>query len=68
MSKGVAVAFYNIFFGLIVATVTVVAYLLISAKQNRELTRMEQATAALVDRLLISPEMRGLRGGSAGAR
>jgi biopolymer transport protein ExbB/TolQ len=66
----VAVAFYNTFFGLTVATVTVVAYLLVSAKQNREMTRMEQATAALVDRLLTSPETRGVpaRGGSAGAR
>jgi hypothetical protein len=48
----------------------VVAYLLVSAKQNREMTRMEQATAALVDRLLTSPETRGApaRSGSAGAR
>jgi biopolymer transport protein ExbB/TolQ len=70
LSKGVAVAFYNTFFGLTVATVTVVAYLLVSAKQNRELTRMEQATAALVDRLLTGPETRGTtgRGGSEGAR
>jgi biopolymer transport protein ExbB/TolQ len=66
----VAVAFYNTFFGLTVATITVVAYLLVSAKQNRELTRMEQATAALVDRLLTGPEMRGTtgHGGSEGAR
>jgi biopolymer transport protein ExbB len=70
LSKGVAVAFYNTFFGLTVATVTVVAYLLTSAKQNRELTRMEQATAALVDRLLQASDARGaaLRGGSAGAK
>jgi biopolymer transport protein ExbB len=53
LSKGVAVAFYNTFFGLTVATITVVAYLLVSAKQGREMTRMEAATAALVDRLLL---------------
>jgi biopolymer transport protein ExbB/TolQ len=53
LSKGVAVAFYNTFFGLTVATITVVAYLLVSAKQNREMVRMEQATAAVVDRLLM---------------
>jgi biopolymer transport protein ExbB len=53
LSKGVAVAFYNTFFGLTVATVTVVAYLLVSAKQGREMTRMEAATSALVDRLLL---------------
>jgi biopolymer transport protein ExbB len=70
LSKGVAVAFYNTFFGLTVATVTVVAYLLVSAKQNRELTRMEQATASLVDRLLMATDARAaaLRGGSGGAK
>ena len=69
LSKGVAVAFYNTFFGLTVATVTVVAYLLVSAKQNREMTRMEQSTASLVDRLLMATEARAaaLRG-STGTR
>ena len=70
LSKGVAVAFYNTFFGLTVATVTVVAYLLVSAKQGRELTRMEAATAALVDRLLITGDTRNAaqRGGTGGAK
>jgi biopolymer transport protein ExbB/TolQ len=70
LSKGVAVAFYNTFFGLTVATVTVVAYLLVSAKQGRELTRMEAATSALVDRLLIASDAHHAtqRGGTAGAR
>jgi biopolymer transport protein ExbB/TolQ len=70
LSKGVAVAFYNTFFGLTVATVTVVAYLLVSAKQGRELTRMEAATSALVDRLLLAREPKAApgRGESAGAR
>ncbi len=54
LSKGVAVAFYNTFFGLTVATVTVVAYLIVSGKQGRELVRMEHATASLVDQLLIA--------------
>jgi biopolymer transport protein ExbB/TolQ len=58
LSKGVAVAFYNTFFGLTVATVTVVAYLIVFSKQTRELTRMEAATAAIVDRLLTVPEGR----------
>lgn len=52
LSKGVAIAFYNTFFGLTVATTTVVAYLLVSAKQGRELTRMESGVAALIDGLL----------------
>jgi biopolymer transport protein ExbB len=56
LSKGVAVAFYNTFFGLTVATVTVVAYLLVSAKQGREMTRMEAATAALVDHLITASD------------
>jgi biopolymer transport protein ExbB len=70
LSKGVAVAFYNTFFGLTVATVTVVAYLLVSAKQGREMTRMEAATSALVDRLLIASDSHNAaqRGGTAGAR
>jgi biopolymer transport protein ExbB/TolQ len=66
LSKGVAVAFYNTFFGLTVATVTVVAYLLTSAKQNRDLNRMEQTTAVLIDRLLSATDTRAaaLRGGA----
>jgi biopolymer transport protein ExbB/TolQ len=58
LSKGVAVAFYNTFFGLTVATITVVAYLIVSAKQNREMVRMEQATAAVVDHLLMPSDAR----------
>ena len=58
LSKGVAVAFYNTFFGLTVATVTVVAYLLVSVKQGRELTRIEHAMSALVDQLLLQGEPR----------
>ena len=58
LSKGVAVAFYNTFFGLTVATVTVVAYLLISVKQGRGMTRIEHALASLVDQLLVSGEPR----------
>jgi biopolymer transport protein ExbB/TolQ len=63
LSKGVAVAFYNTFFGLTVATVTVVAYLLVSAKQGREMTRMEAATASLVDRLLIARDAKNAQRG-----
>ena len=56
LSKGVAVAFYNTFFGLTVATICIVAYLIISAKQGREMTRMEAATATVVDHILMAPE------------
>jgi biopolymer transport protein ExbB/TolQ len=58
LSKGVAVAFYNTFFGLTVATTTVVAYLIVSVRQGREMTKMEHAMNVLVDQLLISPESR----------
>jgi biopolymer transport protein ExbB len=58
LSKGVAVAFYNTFFGLTVATVTVVAYLIVFSKQSREMTRIESATATIVDALLTLPEGR----------
>jgi biopolymer transport protein ExbB len=56
LSKGVAVAFYNTFFGLTVATVTVVAYLIVFSKQSKEMTRMEATTAVIVDHLLLLPE------------
>lgn len=58
LSKGVAVAFYNTFFGLTVATVTVVAYLIVFSKQSREMTRIEAATSTIIDHLLSSPESR----------
>ncbi|MFH0902552.1 MAG: MotA/TolQ/ExbB proton channel family protein [Pseudomonadota bacterium] len=70
LSKGVAIAFYNTFFGLTVATVTVVAYLIVSSKQGKELTRMEHSMASLVDELLTSSEARRARaqgGGGAAA-
>ena len=56
LSKGVAVAFYNTFFGLTVATVTVVAYLIVFSKQSKEMTRIEAATSAVVDHLLTLPD------------
>jgi len=49
LSKGVAIAFYNTLFGLSVATAT---------KQSKEMTRMEAATASVVDHLLLLPEAR----------
>jgi biopolymer transport protein ExbB/TolQ len=58
LSKGVAVAFYNTFFGLIVATLTAVFYLLVSAKQGREMVKLEATAATVLDRLLQVPEAR----------
>ena len=62
LSKGVAVAFYNTFFGLTVATVTVVAYLIVSVKQGRDLTKIESALARIIDLVLLSPEQRAQAG------
>jgi hypothetical protein len=46
-----------------VATVTVVAYLIVFSKQTKELTRIEAATSTIIDHLLTSPEARsGARG------
>ncbi|MGA2451475.1 MAG: MotA/TolQ/ExbB proton channel family protein [Polyangiaceae bacterium] len=58
LSKGVAVAFYNTFFGLTVATVTVVAYLIVFSKQSKEMIRIEDATSTIIDHLLSSPDAR----------
>ncbi|MCS6914887.1 MAG: MotA/TolQ/ExbB proton channel family protein [Myxococcales bacterium] len=51
LAKGIAIAFYNTFFGLAVAVGTVFAYMIISGRQSRILTAMEQATTRLVDHL-----------------
>jgi biopolymer transport protein ExbB/TolQ len=56
LSKGVAVAFYNTFFGLTVATVSIVGYLIVAAKQGTEMTKMEATMAKVVDHILLSPE------------
>jgi biopolymer transport protein ExbB/TolQ len=51
LSKGIAIAFYNTFFGLMVAVVTVFVYMMVAGRQTRILTDMEQATTKLVDNL-----------------
>lgn len=51
LSKGIAVAFYNTFFGLSVAVATVFFFMVISGRQSKILTAMEQATTRLVDYL-----------------
>ena len=58
LSKGVAVAFYNTLFGLSVATTAVIAFLVVSIKQNGELNKLEYATATLIDALIGAGEKR----------
>lgn len=52
LSQGIAIAFYNTFFGLVVATMSVVFYLLLLGRMNNTLAFMEQAAATVVDAIL----------------
>ncbi|HEV8323244.1 MAG TPA: MotA/TolQ/ExbB proton channel family protein, partial [Myxococcota bacterium] len=45
LSQGIAIAFYNTFFGLCVATTGIIFYLLLMAKTNGVLATMEQSTS-----------------------
>ena len=56
LSQGIAIAFYNTFFGLIVATMGVVFYLVLMGKTNTTLAQMEQSAAAVVDSILWKRE------------
>jgi biopolymer transport protein ExbB/TolQ len=52
LSQGIAIAFYNTFFGLTVATMSIVFYLVLISKTNATLAFMEQSTASVVDAIL----------------
>jgi biopolymer transport protein ExbB len=52
LSQGIAVAFYNTFFGLTVATISVVLYLVLIGKTNQTLAFIEQGAAAVIDAIL----------------
>ena len=64
LSKGVAVAFYNTFFGLTVAVATVIAFLIISTKQNGALNKMESALAQIIDALASPVQAKRARSSS----
>lgn len=66
LAKGIAVAFYNTFFGLIVAVVTVFVYMMVSGRQASILSAMEQATTRIVDALSTQKDRGGARRGAAG--
>ncbi len=59
LSQGIAIAFYNTFFGLIVATMGVVFYLVLMGKTNTTLAQMEQSAATVVDSILWKREAAG---------
>ena len=52
LSKGISIAFYNTFFGLGVATFSVVLYLILLAKTNGIMALMEKSAALVVDAIL----------------
>jgi biopolymer transport protein ExbB/TolQ len=56
-SQGISIAFYNTFFGLTVAVLIIVAFMLIVGRQNRLLSQMELGSAKLVDQLLLQQSM-----------
>ncbi len=51
LSKGISIAFYNTFFGLVVAVIIIFIYMMVSGRQSKILVKMEQATTILVDNL-----------------
>jgi biopolymer transport protein ExbB len=52
LSQGISIAFYNTFFGLTVAVLIIIAYMMILGKQNKLLGAMELGSAKLIDQLL----------------
>lgn len=52
LSQGIAIAFYNTFFGLLVATIGIAAFLILMGKMNQTLAFMEQAASSVVDSIL----------------
>jgi biopolymer transport protein ExbB len=56
LSRGIAIAFYNTFFGLLVATMGIVFYLILLARTNGLLGMMERSTALTLDKLLSRRE------------
>ncbi len=52
LSRGISIAFYNTFFGLCVATLSVVLYLILLLRTNAALALLEQASASAIDSIL----------------
>jgi len=53
LSKGIAIAFYNTYFGLGVAVFIIALYMVILGRQNKVIAQMELGSAKLVDALLL---------------
>jgi biopolymer transport protein ExbB/TolQ len=56
LSQGISIAFYNTFFGLVVAVSIIAVYMFILGRQNKLLSQMEFGAAQLVDQLLITQQ------------
>ncbi len=52
LSRGISIAFYNTFFGLTVATIVVVFYLVLFGKANTVASQLEQAAAQIIDAIV----------------
>ena len=52
LSLGISIAFYNTFFGLTVATFSVVLYLVLLTKTNATMALMEKSASTVVDNIL----------------
>lgn len=53
LSQGIAIAFYNTFFGLTVAVSIIVLYMMVLGRQNKLIGQMEYGTSKLIDQLLL---------------
>ena len=53
LSQGISIAFYNTYFGLVVAVVIIAVYMFILGKQNKIIGQMEWGSGQLVDQLLL---------------
>jgi biopolymer transport protein ExbB len=52
MSQGIAIAFYNTFFGLVTATMGIITYLILLTRMNAAMALMEHSAAKVVDTIL----------------
>jgi biopolymer transport protein ExbB len=52
LSQGISIAFYNTFFGLVVATIGIVFYLILIARTNSTLAMMERSASQVIDSIL----------------
>ena len=52
LSQGISIAFYNTFFGLVVATISVIFYLVLLTRTNGIMALMERSASTVVDSIL----------------